>query len=421
MPLMLSPEVNALLSKANREHLAWEKFRFQPMPQGLDPKLAWALLKFARQANLERLPLEFARGRSFSFSLTKPFLLGLRYVDTHGAGVVASHEAMPSGPQKDRMVINGLIEEAISSSQIEGANTTRKAAKAMIESQRAPKNRDERMVLNNFLAMERLEEWKDRPLDEAFLLELHRVLTQGTLEDPGQEGRFRHDADDIVVLDKMTGEAVHVPPKEEEMRRQLKQLCTFANANDDDEIHPFVKASVLHFSLAYIHPFADGNGRSARALFYWYLLRKNYWMFKFLPISLQIKKKGWRPGYDRAFQHVETDEGDLTYFLLYKLRLARNAIEDFIQYIQKKQKEASALKQRLIESETINPRQLELIHFMQKNPTVEMDLRTHQDRNRVVYETARTDLSDLVKKGILKQARAGKKFIFVRGERFPSI
>lgn len=319
------------------------------------------------------------------------------------------------------MVINGLIEEAISSSQIEGANTTRKAAKAMIESQRAPKNRDERMVLNNFLAMERLEEWKDRPLDEAFLLELHRVLTQGTLEDPGQEGRFRHDADDIVVLDKMTGEAVHVPPKEEEMRRQLKQLCTFANANDDDEIHPFVKASVLHFSLAYIHPFADGNGRSARALFYWYLLRKNYWMFKFLPISLQIKKKGWRPGYDRAFQHVETDEGDLTYFLLYKLRLARNAIEDFIQYIQKKQKEASALKQRLIESETINPRQLELIHFMQKNPTVEMDLRTHQDRNRVVYETARTDLSDLVKKGILKQARAGKKFIFVRGERFPSI
>lgn len=420
-PLYASPEINQLVAKANQKYLHWEKFKFQPIPGGASPTLAWAFLKMTRLGNRETLPIKDERGQPFSVFLTKEHLKTLSYIDSYSSGVIASKEQFPSAHQRDRLVISGLMEEAISSSQIEGANTTRKAAKAMIELKRKPNNHSERMIYNNYLAMTHLEEWKSRPLDTQFLLELHSVLSKGTMENQEDEGRIRTDADEVVVSDKLTGEVVHVPPKAKEAHAQLQQLYAFAN--DDSEegyIHPFVKASILHFCLAYIHPFVDGNGRSARALFYWYLLKKDYWMFKFLPISLQIKKKGWRPGYDRAFQYVETDEGDLTYFLNYKVKLAQNAIEDFIKYLGKKQREANHLKERLLVNDEINQRQLELIELLQRNPNIDVDIEGHRERCGIVYQTARTDLLGLKKLGILRQVRKGRKYTFARGENFPS-
>lgn len=419
--LLVEPEMLALLNRTNQEYLHWDKFRYQPMPNGVDSVLAWAIVKIGRMGNRETLPIAAESGRPFSVFLTKNHLKQLSYIDSYSSGTIASSEALPAGTQRDRLVINGLMEEAISSSQIEGANTTRKAAKSMIELKRSPKNRDERMILNNYLAMTSLADWKTRKLDHSFLLELHKILTTQTMDDVKDEGRFRDDNDEVVVADKATGDVVHIPPSRDEAERQLSQLYDFANSDDSDKyIHPFVKASILHFCLAYIHPFVDGNGRSARALFYWYLIKKDYWMFKFLPISLQIKKKEWRPGYDRAFQQVETDEGDITYFLSYKLKLAKNAIEDFISYLNLKQKEANQLKRQLMFNDEINPRQIDIIELLQRNPSTEIDVQTYKERHKVVYQTARTDLLELVSKRILKQIRAGRKYIFIRGESFPS-
>lgn len=417
--LLGMPELSKLISKANSEYLHWDKFRFQPLPKGVNSKEAWALLKITRLGNREMLPIIEAEKRFFSIFLTKNHMKDLSYIDSYSSGAIASSEALPTGPQRDRLVISGLIEEAISSSQIEGANTTRKVAKAMIELKRTPRNKDEQMILNNYLAMTRIEDWKDRKLDSQFLLELHKILTKDSMDEAGDEGRFRSDSDEVVVTDKVTGEVVHMPPKWVLAERQLQQLYDFANS-DANYIHPFVKASILHFCLAYIHPFVDGNGRSARALFYWFLIKEDYWMFKFLPISLQIKKRDWRPGYDRAFQYVETDEGDITYFLSYKLKLARNAIEDFIKYLERKQKDANKLKQQLVTTEKINQRQLDLIEFLQRNPSAVIDLETYRERNKIVYQTARTDILALTAKGILRQTRMGKKYIFTRGENFPA-
>lgn len=419
--LLQTAEFSELLAKANQKYLHWDKFRFQPMPAGTKPELAWAFLKLSRMGNRELLPLTDERGSKFSIFLTKEHLKGLSYIDSYTSGVIASEKQFPSDTQKDQLVISGLIEEAISSSQIEGANTTRKAAKAMIETKRSPQNTDERMIYNNYLAMMKLEDWKGRKLDDSFLLELHKILSQETMDALSDEGRFRTDADEVVVSDKLTGNVVHVPPKAKDANRLLQQLYAFANSDEDHNfIHPFVKASILHFCLAYIHPFVDGNGRSARALFYWYLLRKDYWMFKFLPISLQIKKKDSRPGYDRAFQYVESDEGDLTYFLSYKVKLACNAIEDFRKYFEKKQREANQLKQRLLTNEEINARQLDLIELLQRNPGATIDVEAYKERNKIVYQTARTDLLDLSARGILRQTKEGKKYIFSRGKNFPS-
>jgi len=418
--LVSSKEANALIKKANNEYLHWDKFRYQPMPEGITPESAWALLKLTRRGGQELLDISNEQGHPFSIFLTKDHLKDLSFIDSHSSGAITSGESMPDNLAKDQLIINGLMEEAISSSQIEGASTTRKVAKAMIELQLLPKTKDEQMILNNYRAMSHLDDWKKRELTDNFLLELHQVLTAGTLDRSSDEGKFRTDDDEVVVVENPSGEIVHKPPSIEEARKQLKQLYKFANTDDDENyIHPFVKASILHFCIGYIHPFVDGNGRLARALFYWYLLKKNYWMFKFLPISLQIKKQQWKPGYYRAFKYVETDEGDITYFLSYKLKLARNAIEDFIQYLHKKQDEAHKLKERLITTDEINNRQLDIIDLLQRNPNIEIDLQAYKQRNKVAYQTARTDLLGLEERDILKKISRGKKFVFVRGEKFP--
>lgn len=419
--MIASNEVNALIKKANSEYLHWDKFRYQPLPTGISAEAAWAFLKLTRKGGQELLNIIDEKGTPFSIYLTKDHLKDLSFIDSHSSGSIASGEGLPDEVAKDRLVIEGLMEEAISSSQIEGASTTRKVAKAMIEQKLKPKNKDEQMILNNYQAMIHLDDWKRRELSEDLILELHKILTVGTLELTTDEGNFRTDEDEVVVVENPTGEIIHRPPKIEDAKKQLRQLYKFINTEDDARyVHPFVKASILHFCIGYIHPFVDGNGRLARALFYWYLIKKNYWMFKFLPISLQIKKQQWKPGYYRAFKYVETDEGDITYFLSYKLKLARNAIEDFIKHIEKKQKEANLLKDQLINSDEINIRQIDVIELLQRNPKMEIDLQNYKQRNQVAYQTARTDLLTLEEKDILKKIIRGKKYVFIRGQKFPT-
>lgn len=419
--LVTSEHLQALVKKANAEYLHWDKFRYQALPNGIAPEAAWALVKIARLTNRENINVKDEYGNPFSIFLTKEHMKCLSFIDSYTSGTIVTGESMPDETSKERLVINGLIEEAISSSQIEGANTTRKVAKNMIEQHLKPKNKSEQMIFNNYLTMSQLEDWKERDLTDDFLLELHKILTSDTLDQKEDEGRFRNDDDEVVVVENPTGTIAHVPPKIKQAREQLIQLYTFINIDDEENyVHPFVKASILHFLIGYIHPFVDGNGRLARALFYWYLLKKDYWMFKFLPISLQIKKQDWKPGYYRAFKYVESDESDITYFLSYKLRLAKNAIEDFIAYLKKKQKEANLLKEKLVISHEINGRQIDLITLLQKSPDLEVDLQTYKHRHHVAYETARVDLITLEDKSILRKFKKGKKYVFIRGAKFPS-
>ena len=420
--LITSKELQALVKKANVEYLHWDKFRYQPLPKNIAPEAAWALVKLARLTNRENISVRDELNNPFSIFLTKEHMKCLSFIDSYTSGTIVTGESMPDEASKERLVINGLIEEAISSSQIEGANTTRKIAKNMIEQHLKPKNKSEQMIFNNYLAMTQLEDWKKRDLTDGFLLELHKILTVETLDQKEDEGRFRNDDDEVMVVESLTGNIAHVPPKIKEAKKQLEQLYKFINVDDEENyIHPFVKASILHFLIGYIHPFVDGNGRLARAAFYWYLVRKNYWMFKFLPISLQIKKQDWKAGYYRAFKYVESDEGDITYFLSYKLTLAKNAIEDFIAYLKKKQKEENLLKEKLSSSQEINNRQLDLISLLQKNPTLEIDLQAYKLRHHIAYETARSDLTELETKSILRKVKKGKKYLFTKGNRFPFV
>ena len=189
-------------------------------------------------------------------------------------------------------------------------------------------------------------------------------------------------------------------------------LCRFANGTSKDEpfIHPVVRAILLHFWLAYDHPFADGNGRTARALFYWSMLNQGYWLTEFISISRVIHKS--RAKYDRAFLFTETDGNDMTYFICHQLGVLRSAIDELHEYLKRKAQEVRDVESALRGRGDLNHRQHAVLGYALKHPNGAITIEGHLTSHRVVYETARTDLMGLVKAGYLTAKRVGKKTVF---------
>jgi len=400
------------LSKAQKEYVYWDKFKYYLFPKNVTPKEAWAFLKISRSSN-EKTPIKSITGSTFTYNLPKSLYQKLNFIDTHGAGLLKSFKDRPSSTQTVKYIISSLAEEAIASSQIEGANTTHKVAKEMILSQRKPRNRSEQMIVNNYLAMQRVSEWKDMDLTEQMLLDLQKTITDQTIDEPTSVGRFRNDEDQIVVSDPITGEIAHIPFKREKMLSELKRLIDYANKpeDDDDFTHPVVKATILHFWFAYLHPFVDGNGRSSRALFYWYLLKNNYWLIEYISVSRTIKQS--RKAYDNAFLYSENDDNDLTYFLLYNAEIFKKSILQFLEYFAEKMKEVDESKKTTSLLGIFNSRQVMLLKYFLSHIDEYTDVITHQNKHGISRPSAYNDLSFLVGKGYLAKTRKGKRLVYM--------
>ena len=407
-----TPEMFNFIKRVNADYPYWEKFRHLPIPGNFTKEEAWAYLKFSRLTSSERTPIKTKNGEYFTYSLMSSMYQIISYIDSYASGLISDVETV-SKPKMNQLLISGLSEEAIASSQIEGANTSRKVAKKMLLSQRKANNKDEQMIINNYQVMQRLQEWKDLDLTIEMIIDIQKNITHNTLEDSRDVGRIRDDVDNIAVVDRLTGDIVFNPPNKKFVLEELKSLVNFANLKDDkvNFVHPVIKASILHFWLAYLHPFADGNGRTARAIFYWYLLKNNYWLFQYISVSRIIKKS--KKQYDDAFLYSEIDENDFTYFLKYQIKAVQLAIKEFIIHYQKnllKDKQVIKLSEKL---EGLNSRQISLLQDLNIDKDTQLDITTHKTKYQIVYETARNDLSDLFKKDYLKQIKIKNKFYFV--------
>ena len=317
-------------------------------------------------------------------------------------------EQITNPETKDRYYVGSLIEEAITSSQIEGAATTRKVAKEMLRSGREPRDRSERMIINNYLTMRRIGELKNEPLTKKLVLEIHRCVTERTLDDPSAAGRLRSDTkQEKVVVDDAYGEVYHDPPPASELEDRMAAMCSFANGETPSGfIHPAIRSIILHFWLAYDHPFLDGNGRTARALFYWSMLRHHYWLCEYLSISRIIRKAPMK--YQRAFLYSETDDNDLTYFILYHLDVMHRAVEELHDYIRRKTSQLRKIESELRGIIVLNHRQRALVSHALHHPGQIYTIESHRSSHNVVYETARRDLGDLTERGLLKAVRVGR-------------
>ncbi len=403
----------AQMMEATDAYLHWDELRHRAPPEGLTHEAWWYSLKLGRVRSAHFLPLTDAAGRPFYYTLPNQVLAQLHAIDSQARGRIRMDEQVTGPETRDRYIVSSLMEEAITSSQLEGASTTRKVAVEMLRTGRKPRDHSERMIANNYAAMQHIRKIKDQALTPDTVLELHRIVTSETLENPAAAGRLQQPGEKrVTIWDDRDGTLLFTPPPAEQLPSRLEALCEFANRDFDKEnfIPPIVQAIVLHFWLAYDHPFEDGNGRTARALFYWSMLRNGYWLVEYLSISRLLRKAPVQ--YARAYLYTETDDNDLTYFILHQLGVISQATEELERWLEHKIGELRDIERRMHVVQGINHRQQALLAHALRNPKAKYSIQSHLRSHNIAYATARSDLLSLVEQGFLEQRKAGRAISF---------
>lgn len=401
------------LEAASGPYLPWDKLRYKTPPEGLTSEEWWLVTKFSRQGLQRKLPLQDKDGRRFTYALTDHALEAIEEVNRHLSGHIGIGERVTTSANRDRYLVNSLMEEAITSSQLEGAQTTYAVAKEMIRSGRSPANRDERMIYNNYAAMRRIRELRGTRVSLEGLQELHRIVTEGTLSRSDAAGRFQTPEEQRIIVGGPADEVYHIPPPAEALPARMQLLCDFANGEIGDAYVPgVIRAIITHFMLGYEHPFEDGNGRTARALFYWVMLNQDYWLTEFVSISRILKSAPGR--YGRSFLYSEQDDDDLTYFILYQLEVLQRAIQDLHSYLDRKVQELRDFQRSLATMPgEFNHRQLAILQHALRHPDAAYTVQSHGISHNIVRQTARQDLMDLERRGLLSRGAQGRTFVWL--------
>jgi Fic family protein len=402
------------IQNVNAGYPYWDKVKYISTKDRMDNKSLWFALKSFRQLN--RNLVTFGDYR-FSFMITDEMFDLLHYFDMHAGGSLTAENLIPSA-NKNTCLVSSIMEEAIASSRMEGAATTRKEAKDMLRKNEKPQNKGQQMILNNYLTINHIKEHAQEDFSIRQLTEIHRSMTAGTLDDETDAGKIRvHN--NILVMDGITGDIAHNPPHYEELEKLLSDLEQFFNQSGEIFIHPVIKGIIIHFMLSYIHPFVDGNGRTARSLFYWYMLRQGYRLIEYMSISriiYQTKKM-----YEKAFLYTEYDDNDLTYFVLYNLRTMKKAFEELKLYLKRKTDENSSML-LLANIKGINHRQAQILKIVQEKPDTCFSVKEIENRFSISNFTARTDLEGLVENGYLSEIQINKvKRSYMKSDKFDGL
>ena len=407
----------------NGRYLHWDEMRHRTPPDGLTLNEWWVGTKASRNALARPLPLTGTDGRPFLFSNVDLVQEMVHRIDQQAGGRIGTDDAVTAIQSRDRYLVSSLVvEEAITSSLLEGAATTRRVAREMLQTRRTPRDHGERMVLNNFNAMLAAEFLASdgTPLTPDEVLGLHRIVTHDTLEDEADAGRLQQPGEERVMVVGDDDKVLHRPPPAEELPLRMEALCAFANGElDEGFLHPVVRAILIHFWMGHDHPFVDGNGRTARALFYWSMLRSGYWLSQYFSISTILRKA---PGqYIKSYLKAESDDNDATYFVIYQLEVIERAITSLNQYIAEKTLEVAEVEQLALSVPGLNRRQLAVINAAQRDPYRSFTIDEHLSQEQVTYQSARTDLLKLEELGLLTKARVGKRYEFRSSGDLPAV
>jgi len=393
-------------------YLYWDKIKYKSLPKNISKEEFWMTVKFFRNAQAIKSEIKSENGKCFTWIKLPEIEEFFHRMDLNTGGSFFAVKENADEKNKQKLIFRGVMEEAIASSQLEGASTTRKVAKQFLREGRKPRNESEQMILNNYQTMQIIEsDYKNREMNLGLIFELHEMITHNTIK-KNEQGKLRKDEDNIVVSDKKYSNIIyHQPPKISFVKNELESFIKFANDQlDEPFIHPVLKAIMLHFWIGYLHPFVDGNGRLARLMFYWYLLKKDYWAFSYLPISKAIKKSPVQ--YGNAYIYSEQDDLDLTYFIDYNIRKIKSAISDFEEYLERKSKENLEMNKFSKAKYNLNERQIQLLQYFYGDKYEKTSFRIHMNIYQIAKRTAIKDLKDLEKLGFIVSEKRGRNVYY---------
>ena len=391
----IDPNIMPVVDRVNADYEYWDKAKYKKLPEGFTPQMLWANVKASRLRSMIPVWNKY----SINLCVTSQMQRLCHEFDMK-FGSFWEVEGDSQSAEKKYYLSSSLMEEAIYSSKMEGASTTRIVAKDMLRKKKSPQNKSQQMIVNNYNTIQYIVEHKEQPLTEELLLTIHRLMTEKTLDNPEDAGRFRTN-DKVVVADMVEGDIIYTPPSFQEIPEFVESLCNFFN-NDNPRtfIHPIIRGIIVHFMLAFMHPFVDGNGRTARALFYWYMLKEGYKLTEYMSISRVIAKS--KANYEKAFRYVENDGNDMGYFVAYNLGALEKSFQQLRDYIQRKQREKRAASSFMMAG-NINQRQALILQRLKEEPDTIFTVKDVQEQFSVSSMTARKDLSDLVRQNYMTE------------------
>ena len=215
-------KLSALIDRINDDYEYWDTVKYKNLPGSCSSaKDLWLRVKASRISATVFTWDKY----SVSFGLTNKMQRLCHEFDMNFGGSWENGSVIPND-NRERYLISSLMEEAIYSSQMEGAATTRKVAKDMLRRQISPKDKSQQMIVNNYQTIRFIVENKQTPLTPELVLHIHHLMTDKTLNDPNDAGRLRTN-NEVVVEDGITHEVVHTPPSFEELPSFLKELCKY--------------------------------------------------------------------------------------------------------------------------------------------------------------------------------------------------
>lgn len=381
-------------------------------------EIAWSFKKMARSSlYMDMIPVGEPM-QLCKMLLTPTIQKATSAVDKHATTATLKWMMNKVGERAHiEYLLNDLIEdEAISSSQLEGAATTTIVAKDMLRQQRKPRTADEKMILGNYKMMSYAWEHRNEPLSIELIQSIHHAGVLGIDDEKYTLGLFRTD-DDIIVEDA-DNNIVHQPPPAARIKERLQRICDWINQCHDDAerttyIHPLVKAISLHFSMGYEHVFKDGNGRVARALFYWFMFKNDYGAFRYIAISTMLKKAAIQ--YGKSYVHTETDEMDLTYFVDYQCQIILRALKRFTETYQTNVTAIQDFNMWVAKSGlfgVMTEKQRAIMYSAIGNKGMQLTTNMVKAKLHCSYNTAASALKGMVEMGILEAKQEGRQQVF---------
>ena len=286
-----------------------------------------------------------------------------------------------------------LLLEAHHTTHIEGTHLTLDQSEKILAGEKIPNvnNDDKQELLNYRDAFEFVSEYLDHqePITEGLIREIHKRLVQNVRGGSATPGEYRRVQN--FVANSITKEVIYTPPPAYEVPRMMSELSMWLRA--EDKINPILIAGIAQFQLVHIHPFLDGNGRTARLLSTLYLYKSGYDFKRLFTISEFYDRD--RTAYYKAVQSVRDNDMDMTVWLEY-----------FSQALESQMHEIQAHGETVIKADIIakkhglTERQKKIIEYLMQTPNV-----TITDLEKLLPETNRRtlqrDLKDLLDAGIL--------------------
>ncbi|MCZ7395877.1 MAG: Fic family protein [Candidatus Methanoperedens sp.] len=284
--------------------------------------------------------------------------------------------------------IDALIRAAHASTAIEGNPLTLEEVSQLAQGRKVTAARKAKQeVLNYLKVLENIEKYQEQgKITEKIILKLHKDVTKETLEKPEHEGRYRELQ--VYVGNRITGKVIFMPPPPEEVPELMREFIEWINSNDSYNLDPVIVAGLSHYEFVRIHPFVDGNGRTARALATLILNQRDFDIKKFFALDDYYDSD--RTAYYNALKSVDQRTLDLTQWLEYftdgVLMSITKVKEKVLRLSLEKHKKESRGQVALTE------RQMKIIEILQKNGKI-----TAGDVAKMFKITRQASLKELTK------------------------